>query len=315
LHFKRLTGLALLAGLVALCGGCKRGGETDSAAKLNIVCSFLPVYVITQNIVADVPDVSISSLLPSAVGCPHNFALSPVEASQLERADVLIVNGLGMEVFLEDSPFAKRTDLCLIDASTTIDPIFLEEDTEHGHSDHENCDHQTNPHGWVSPFVAADMTRWIGERLSEIDPGNAETYHRNTERYTTRLDSLGQALRDVLSGAVNRRIVTFHSAFDYLARDLGLEVVAVISEDANSRASARQVVELIAMIEASDPVGIFSEPQYPDGLVRLISEETGVPHYVLDPASSGDDDPSSYIRTMIRNMDTFRTIIIPESAR
>jgi ABC-type Zn uptake system ZnuABC Zn-binding protein ZnuA len=312
LHFKRLTGLALLAGLVAFSGGCKQGGETDSDDKLKIVCSFLPIYVITQNIAADVPGVSISSLLPAAVGCPHNYALTPVEAGQLEKADVLIVNGLGMEAFLEDSPFTKRPGLSLIDASTTIEPIFVENNAEHGHNHHEDCDHQANPHGWVSPFVAADMTRWIGERLSEIDPDNATAYRRNAEEYTARLDSLGQALRNVLSGAVNRRIVTFHSAFDYLARDLELDVVAVISEDVNSRASARQVVDLIEVIRSHDPVGIFSEPQYPDGLVRLLSEETGVPHYVLDPASSGDDDPSSYVRTMIRNLERLRAIISAE---
>jgi ABC-type Zn uptake system ZnuABC Zn-binding protein ZnuA len=241
------------------------------------------------------------------VGCPHNFALSPVEANYLEKADVLIINGLGMEGFLEDSPFLVRVNLHLIDASHEIEPIYFVDDASHDHEAHGADEHIANPHGWVSPFVAARMTRWIGKRLSEIDPKNAETYKSNAEAYTAKLDSLGEEFVSSLSLAHNLRLVTFHSAFDYLVRDLNLEIVAVVLSDAGAEPSAKELAALIGEIQETRPVGIFSEPQYSDKLVRLLSEETGIPYYVLDPASSGEDDPASYLRTMNRNLETLKT--------
>ncbi|MFH1734206.1 MAG: zinc ABC transporter substrate-binding protein [bacterium] len=305
----RIVVAALIFGLLIAVSSCKKAEKQQVAERLNVVCSFLPVYVITQNVVKGVPGVTIQSLLPPNVGCPHNYSLTPTDVAMLEKADVLVINGLGMEAFLSDSPFLDRQDLRIIDASQPIDPIVVgshEKDLKKAHKPEE---HSMNPHAWVSPFLNAEMTRHIGKSLAEIDQGYKDKYLRNAQSYAARVDSLGRGFIRILSPAENRRIVIFHEAFDYFARDINLEIVAVVESVPGVAPSAKELAELIDKIRNAEPVGIFAEPQYPDQLAKMLSDETGVPFYVLDPAASGQDDPMSYFRVMIENLKILRTAL------
>lgn len=309
------TVLVVIAAFALLCCVACSGEKTKepaSSVRLRVVCTFLPIYVITQNVAADVPGVEVLNLLPPTVGCPHNYAMTPGDAIQLESADVLVMNGLGMERFLEGSPYLKRRDLEVIVASEVVEPIPLEFGRErHGQACAED-ESLPNPHAWVSPAEAARMTRHIGARLAEIDSEYEAEYRANAEKYAATLDSLAARLAERLKGARNRRIVTFHEAFDYLARDLNLQVVAVVEPDPGVEPSAGKMTELIARIRDTKPAAIFAEPQYSDRLARMLSEETGVPFYVLDPASSGADDPLSYVRIMINNAIVLQQALIKE---
>ncbi|TKJ40319.1 zinc ABC transporter substrate-binding protein [candidate division LCP-89 bacterium B3_LCP] len=298
--------ITLLLSLFVFLTGCQKTKNQATSDKLHVVCSFLPVYVIAKNIVKDVPDVELTLLLPPEAGCPHNYALTPPDALSLEKADILILNGLGMEQFLEDTPFTKRPDLHIINATQKITDL-IEEDCDHpAHQDHER---HLNPHGWVSPAVNVRMVQWIGSRLGEIDPENGNLYAKNSENYIAKLGTLMDDFKVALADLGEIRIVTYHNAFAYFARDLNLEIVTVIEPDPGTEPSAREVVELIAQIKAAKPIAIFSEPQYSNRLVKLLSEETGVPHFELDPASSGDSDPESFIRVMKENLETLKEAI------
>ncbi len=301
-----LTVVVLLAVCSALFSGCKKAEKASKDEGLTIVCTFLPVYVMTLNVAGDLPGVTVYCMLPPEVGCPHDYALTPQDAVILEKADVLVMNGMGMESFLEDSPFLSREGLEIINASETIQPISLVE-TEHGHRHHENHDYLLNPHTWVSPVAAAEMTRKIGKRLAKINKKYAGPIVHNTHHYTVKLDSLADSLRRIVSKAQNRRIVTLHSNFDYFARDLGLEIVGVISLDTSVKPSAKEMAELIEKIRNVNPVGIFHEVEASDRLVKVLAEETGAPIYILDPATTGETDADSYLAAMRRNMATLIT--------
>jgi ABC-type Zn uptake system ZnuABC Zn-binding protein ZnuA len=263
----------------------------------------------THNVVEGIPGLAVHSLLPPNVGCPHNYSMTPADAALLEEADVLVMNGLGMETFLEGSPYVNRAGLHLVNASEMIDPIPIEASgAEEPHGDLEDV-HQLNPHAWVSPFEAARMTLQIGNRLAEIDPEYAEKYARNAAIYAARLDTLGRILVELVSKGSNRKIVTFHNAYNYLARDLRLDIVAVIQPESGVEPSARRLVELIEIIQKEKPAAIFSEPQYSDRLARMLSQETGVPLYTLDPAVTGPDDPMSYYNAMVQNLRVLQRVM------
>lgn len=300
---RRFLGLAFIASLLLLSGCSERSDKkVDVQARLNVVCTFLPIYVIVQNVANGISGVEVRSLLPPQVGCPHNYALTPADAAMLEKADVLVMNGLGMEQFLEGSSYVNRPTLHVIVATRAIEPIELEfPDLSEVHPDHGG-DHLLNPHAWVSPFRAAKMATYIGAQLGQIDPEYRTQYETNAKNYADRLDSLGRSMEEALSGIPNRRIVTFHEAFDYLAHDLNLDVIAVVTQNPGVEPSAKELNELILHIKEKKPAAIFAEPQYSDRLARMISGETGVSLYELDPASMGADDSQSYMRTMANNI-------------
>lgn len=312
---RRVVIFAILSGLLfGAFSGCRKTERANGLIRLNVVCTFLPVYVMTQNVVEGIPGLEVYSLLPPNVGCPHNYSMTPADAALLEEADVLVMNGLGMERFLEGSPYFNRAGLHLVNASETIDPIPIEASgAEEPHGDLEDV-HRLNPHAWVSPFEAAKMTVQIGNRLAEIDPEYAEKYTRNAAIYAARLDTLGRTLVEFVSKGHNRKIITFHNAFDYLARDLGLEIMAVIQPESGTEPSARRLVELIETIQKEKPAAIFSELQYSDRLARMLSQETGVPMYTLDSAVTGPDDPMSYYRAMIQNLRVLQQVFGERSA-
>jgi zinc transport system substrate-binding protein len=116
--------------------------------------------------------------------------------------------------------------------------------------------------------------------------------------------------KGLIQQAPNRRVVAFHRAFDYLARDYGLEIVAVIENDPGVEPSARDLAALARQIKAAAPVAIFAEPQYPARVAQTLSTETGVPLYVLNPLETGPADPDAYINAMWENLKTLGTALL-----
>jgi zinc transport system substrate-binding protein len=301
----------ILLALVYLMVGCQKTQKAPRFAQVDILCTFLPVYVMVENVTAGAVGVNIHSLLPASVGCPHNYALTPNDATLLEKADVLVMNGLGMEAFLDGSPYLNRKGLQVIRTGDAVDPIEISSADAHGEHQHAGTAEGKyyNPHAWVSPFAAAKMTWHIAELLMAADTKNAELYQKNAARYATRLDSLGREFKQLAVELPSRGIVTQHEAFDYLARDTGLKIIAAIEPEPGAEPSARYLTELAQTLKLTKPLGIFVEPQYSDRLGKMLSSESGVPVYSLDPAASGDDDPDSYLRIMRGNLEVLKKAV------
>ena len=256
-----------------------------------IVASFYPVYITVRNIVKDVPGVSVTALTPADTGCLHHYHLTPDDLVRLTHADVLVINGAGMEPFL-DMIARRLPELPVIDTSRGIRLI----DGPRG----------PNPHVWVSPSLAISQTWTIAAGLARQDPARAAAYRQNAAAYAGRLASLRERMVMELQTVTNRAIVTFHNAFDYFARDCGLDVVAVVQPEADAQPSAREMARTIATIRAKGVNAIFAEPQYPAGVADAIARETAARVYVLDPAASGPPADAAYIETMQQNLRTLR---------
>ncbi len=308
--FRAFLSVFLVLGLIS----CRKTDNSAQKPRLLVVCTFLPVYVLTQNVVYGVPGVEVRLLLAANAGCPHDYMLTPTEAVMLEKADVLVLNGLGMEQFLRNNPALTRTGTEKIEAGEAVDTLLTprEHSTEQAEDRHEHSGvAEINPHGWVSPFQAARMARFIGDRLAQIDSPYSEEYRAHAQAYAARLDSLGHEFEDLVARAQNKRIVTFHHAFDYLARDVGLEIMEVVEPSPGVEPSAKSLAQLAKEIKARRPAALFSEPQYSNRLVETLASETGVVVLVLDPAASGDSDPQSYLKIMRQNLLTLRRALLP----
>ena len=297
--------IAFLIAILILFSGCGRKDIDKDDARLKIVVSFFPMEQFARNIVGNVQDVKIKTLLPPGQGCPHDYYLTLKDMNTAAWGNVFIINGLGLEEFSEKTIKTVNEDIEFIDSSEGIEPIV---DNEHeksvGHAHH----HRVNPHLFSSPRQAAMQVRTIVRRLSETDTINAEIYRANGEAFAGLLDSLADSFREIVANADNRKIVTVHNVFDYLAQDTGLEIIAVLDSEPGQEPSAGKLLELIDVVKAEKPAAILIEPQYSAKAAEAISKETGVPLFTLDPVASGPVDApmNYYVDVMKKNLETLR---------
>lgn len=281
---------------------------------LHILCTTFPIYQTTRNLSLGRDAVQVELLLPAQLGCPHDYALTPRDMQLLLRADVLVVNGLGLEEFL-GAPIQKvNPAIILIDSSKGGEEIIYTSDEagqindghEEGHGPQE-----ANPHLFVSPRQVAGLARHIAGELSRIDPEGGDLYRANAKAYATKMATLDQEVVALGKRLGNKRIITQHGVFDYLARDLGLEVVAVVEAHAGQEPSAAEMLAIIKTAKARQAGAIFSEPQYPAKVVQTIAKEAGIPAASLDPVATGPADAGLdyYETVMARNLATIKAVL------
>jgi zinc transport system substrate-binding protein len=349
-RWRIISVIAVVAAILVIVVALPRGPQIRPAGKIQIVCTFLPNYVFTRNVVGQSPEVGVRLLLPRNVGCPHNYVITPADLKAVAQADIIVANGLGLELFLDDllrtNPKARLitiSDDCDVLEARSPDPHKHgehghtatehehegEEDEGHERGEHdkhdeptasqpshadEHPDHELNPHVWVSPVQAMRQIRSLARQLAEADPDRAAVYKANSEAYITRIESLHRRMVEASAGFANRRIVTFHDAFAYLARDLNLEVAATLTIDPTTPPSAQAMASVIETIRQGKVGAIFYEPAYSDSTARTISRDTGVPAFPLNPLNSLDVEPGdrSYEDVMETNLEVLKKALGPK---
>lgn len=280
-----------------------------------ILTSTFPIYQMTRNIVQGQSGVTVELLLPARLGCPHDYALTPQDMQKLRRAEVLIINGLGLEEFLGAPLQRAHPGLVVIDSSRGLAGIISSRNEpatagDHDH-DHDDDHAAANPHLFASPRMAARQVVNIAAELARLDPSAAPRYQRNAAAYAGHLDALADEFVALGKTLNNRRIITQHGVFDYLARDMGLDIVAVVQEHPGQEPAAAEMLALIRQAKAREVGGLFTEPQYPAKVAEIIAREAGIASTILDPAASGADDAplNSYETTMRTNLQILKSVL------
>ncbi|MCX6991664.1 MAG: metal ABC transporter substrate-binding protein [Kiritimatiellaeota bacterium] len=262
---------------------------TGSATRVRIVTSFYPVYIATLNVAGDVPGVEVVNLTKPLIGCLHDYQMTPDDLVSLSKADIFVVNGAGMETFL-DKAIQQVPRLKLIQSS---DGIAL-----------MSTAGIVNPHVWVSVTAHMQQVENIAAGLARFDPDHAALYRTNATTYLAKLDALRAAMHAGLQNAMTRDIITFHEAFPYFAREFGLTVVAVIEREPGSEPNARELAQAITLVKKTGVKAIFAEPQYSAKAADAIARETGATVYCLDPVVTGPMAPDAYLTIMKANLQT-----------
>nr|WP_320011068.1 zinc ABC transporter substrate-binding protein [uncultured Desulfobulbus sp.] len=278
-------------------------------ATRQVLASTFPIYQITRNITQGIEGISLELMIPAGLGCPHDYALTPQDMRKLAKADLLIINGLGLEEFL-GAPLKKaNAKLQVIDSSRGITPLPMPGDEEHdehhdGHAETEAEHHHhagPNPHLFASPAMAALLTENITQDLVHAFPEKALQLQANGAAYSQQMRDLATEMAQTGSRLVNNRIVTQHGVFDYLARDMGLEVVAVVQAHAGQNPSASEMLSIVATIKASKAGAIFTEPQYPEAIGQTLARESGIKSARLDPVATGPEQaPMNYYQQVMQ---------------
>lgn len=259
--------------LAAACTSNDDGGDN----RLQVVTSLELFADMVRNVAGDRAEVT--ALLPSGAD-PHTYELSPGRVVDVAQADLAFVNGLDLEGNL-------RT---VIDenAGGPVDVLTDGLDIVDG-----------NPHLWLDPMLAIDYVQSILLALAASDPEGATEYAANAAAYADELLALDAEIEAALASIPpeRRKLVTFHDAFPYLARRYGLEVVAVVVPSPGQEPNARDVAQLIELIQEQNVPAVFKEPQFNAGVLESVADEAGA--RVLDLLSDAYiDGVESYIDLM-----------------
>lgn len=277
--------------------------------KLNIVTSFYPMYIATANIIDGVENVTLECLASPEVGCLHDYQLTVKDMMTLEDADVFVINGGGMESFL-DKAISAYPEMKIINASEEIlenDSVeHDEEDEDENKHEHEHSHGDVNPHVWVSIDLHIKQIEKITQELIKIDSKNKDKYQNNSNVYIASLYDLSQKMHNELDNLPNKDIITFHEAFEYFAKEFGLNVLAVIEREPGTSPSARDVANIIDIVKEYKVNAVFVEPQYSKTAANTISNETNTKVYELDPATSGTFEKNAYIKIMEKNLEVLK---------
>ena len=289
----------LLTGLLALAlAGCS-SQTTQQQRKdgtLHIVTSFYPMYIDVLNITQGVDGVEVTNLTEPQTGCLHDYQLTTENMKTLEKADIFVINGAGMEQFL-DKATQSQPNLKIVDASKSED-IHLLKDAE-----------GENPHVWLSVTYSIEQVKAISRQLCELDPEHADAYKKNTLDYINKLTTLREEMHTALDNLPHKDIVTFHEAFPYLAREFKLNIVGVIEREPGTEPSPAELEATIDQVNALPVKVLFTEPQYSPSAAETIARETGGQIYTLDPIVTGEATPAAaddYLNKMRQNMQTLQ---------
>jgi zinc/manganese transport system substrate-binding protein len=296
--------------LVALLASCKPAADPETkadAGKLRILATFLPVHAHAAAIAGD--RAIVESLISGDTGA-HDFSPRPADMQRIAKADVLVFNGAGMEPWLHDLiQQAAKKDLRKVDLSTGIDLLENTDalDEEHDHDDHDHDHGEHNPHLWLDPVLAIQQAETLRDALIAADPEGASTYQENATNYIAKLRELDTAFQEILGPLPDKKLVTFHDAFPYLAKRYGLENIGYISRFPERDPAPAELAALIDRIRAADVKILFAESGYEPALLQRVATETGTRVSTLDTLEVGEPSPDAYLSGMRKNLETLRT--------
>ena len=273
--------LSLAAAAALTLSAC--GGSTDSASSasasgsapssdLIVATTVSPLTSIVAAVAGD--NVTIEGIVPEGTNS-HTFEPEPQAAELLSKADLIFINGLKLEDPTLSLAEANKKDGAEIVELGTIS--LPESDYIYDFSFPEE-EGKPNPHLWTDPGYAVAYADIVRAKLSERDPANAAEYQANFEAFKAEADKLAEAVRadqaSVPEGQL--KLVTYHDAYAYFAKNFGWEVVGAIQPSSFSDPTPAEVAGLIEQIRSTGVPTIFGSEVFPSSVLEAIAAETGV---------------------------------------
>lgn len=276
--------------MLLLLSACTGNVPENSKDKATVAASFYPVYIFTLNILDGIEEINVVCMAEQSLGCLHDYNLTAKDARLLSDARVLVINGAGMEGFLEDA-FESVENLKIIDSSENV-TLICNDAHQHNESDHNH--HHENSHIWLSVDNAKLQVESIKNGLVAEFPEYEEHIEKNYEDYIIRLDALIQKRNEVVFEEAAPSVISFHGAYEYLGEDLGFCVEDTIESDEGAEPSAKELAHLVSEIKEKNIKAILVAPDYSGSAAEILSRETDIKIYTLNPIISGEISRTAY---------------------
>ena len=284
----RLRGIALAA-ILAL-AGCQ---ESPAPAKPQVVATIYPLWELTRQVAGDRAEVT--SLVPPGVE-PHDWEPSPRDVSLVQRANVVVHTGTGLDAW------AVRLLAALPARTTVVNGALGLSLLPQGSS--------VDPHVWLDPTLARAQAQTIADGLAQADPAGQSVYRENATALAARLDALDEAFAAGLRDCARREVVTSHAAFAYLTRRYRLTQVAIMGSAPEAEPSPADLAAIVQTARRLRVTHVFFEPLVSPRLAQTLAREIGAATLALDPIEGVSREQAAagagYVELMQANLAALR---------
>ncbi len=264
-------GMALILSLAA----CSSGSSTDSSGEADtrplIATTVSPITSIAASIAGD--RARVEGIVPEGTNS-HTFEPSPKVAKLLSDADLILVNGLKLEdPTIKMAEANKKSDTQIVEIGTLVLP---ESDYIYDFSFPKE-EGKPNPHLWTDPSYAIKYAGVIRDQLSSLDPENVDYYAENFATFEQQANELSAAVtadqKSVPAG--NLKLLTYHDAYAYFAKNYGWTVIGAIQPDNFDDPAPSEVARLIDQVKAENVTTIFGSEVFPSAVLEEVGRATG----------------------------------------
>jgi zinc transport system substrate-binding protein len=300
MNIKIVVGLVLL---IAAVGGLVLMGRrpTADSQRLRVVTSFYPLYFFASEIGGDRAEVL--NITPAGAE-PHDYEPTAQDIADIERANLIVLNGGGLEAWgdkIKQVIDPRKT--LVVTVGDGLATAQVEEDGET----------VVDPHVWLSPVLASQMVDKIAISLMQSDPANAVYYEGNAAALKVKLADLDTAYRAGLAQCAKKDFITSHAAFGYIASSYALRQVPISGLSPDAEPSAKQLIEVAQFARQNDVKYIFFEELVSPKLSQTIATEVGAQTLVLDPleglAAEDIAAGKNYLTVMQENLANLKTAL------
>jgi zinc/manganese transport system substrate-binding protein len=297
-----------IAAAIAILLTAATGLTAEAEERLKVVASFSILGDFVQEVGGE--HVSVVTLV-GPDGDAHAYEPTPADVRQVAEAGAIIVNGLGLEGWLDRLLEASGTRAKVSEATKGITPLTIEGEA---HDEDANIHQAFDPHAFQSISNAITYVKNIAAALCTADEQNCTAYRANEAAYSQQLKDLETEVKEAVAKipADKRRVITSHDAFNYFAQDYGIEFLAPAGVSTEAEASAAEVAKLIRQIREERATALFVENISDPRLVEQIGRETGlkVSGVLFSDALSSKDGPAgTYVDMMRHNVRTITEAI------
>ena len=309
--------LAIAFGITAILVAFAEKKEASDG--LLCVTSFYPVQLLAESVAEGAEDVMVRNLTENHSGCIHDYTLTTQDMRLLSEAELFLINGGEMELFLEKAA-AEYKDLMIVDTSEGYS--FLEgvehshdhdedvhlaescEDPTHEHEAEEHKDeehdvpadetdshaghaHALNAHIWMDIDGYLLQLSRVEEAFVKADPAQETLYRKNAKACRAELAKLKEEYANAKESLKGKETVVFHEGFVYLLQMLGIESVHCLAMDSDTQIAAGEAAEIMEECKLHGITTLFAEADYAQTVTDTFGKELSGTVVVLDPVTGG----------------------------
>ena len=277
--------------------GCTQQKISEQQKTITIVTSFYPIYVLVKNITDGVEGITLQNMAQPQTGCLHDYQITTKDRKALEKADLLLVNGAGIESFLEGIK-EQYQNLPVVDTSMGITLIEMQQHHHHNDEQIQHDEKEYNGHIWLYSENALKQAENICNALCEKDSTHKQQYTKNLELFRQNIKEFQQNQQHYFD---NNKAVIFHEGFDYIAKEYGFTVQEQIFVEEEKTPSAKELAEMIEHIKQENVTIFFTADDKGKSYAELLAKEVEGKVYLLNPITAGALEKDAYLQAMKQN--------------
>ena len=308
--YMAVLAIIMSLGLISCSNNIKKGEDNKYNDKIKVYATIFPVYDFAKNIGKD--KIELNYIVPPSSE-PHDYEISAKTIKDIQNADLLIKNGLGIDGF-SDNIKSESDKLNILVASEGIEKITYKEEGHDEDQIEEEHEHgKYDPHVWLDINNAIKECENIKNEFIKIDSKNKGYYEENYNNYVKELKDLQEEYNANLKDIKNKTILVSHDAYGYLCKEYGINQISITGINPNQEPSMSKIAELTNYAKDNNIKYILFDGLVNPKVSQTIANEAKIDTeilYSLDGITKDDfNNNEDYISLMERNLETLKIVL------